>query len=91
MLNVSRFSTALQNVIKDLGFQEFTPIQDLTFPVLLEKKNALIISATGSGKTEAAVLPVFDQLMKKWEEGDKKPGINILYITSMNCFHENSE
>lgn len=87
MLNDGSFSPALQEVIAKLGFKEFTPIQELTFPILQKGENALIISATGSGKTEAAVLPVFDQMIRRWETGDKKPGINILYITPLRALN----
>ncbi|HUT80862.1 MAG TPA: DEAD/DEAH box helicase [Candidatus Bathyarchaeia archaeon] len=87
MLNDSHFSPLLQEVIATLGFKEFTPIQELAFPVLDSGKNALIISATGSGKTEAAVLPVFDQLIKHWQFGHKTPGINILYITPLRALN----
>ncbi|MCG3254415.1 MAG: DEAD/DEAH box helicase, partial [Candidatus Heimdallarchaeota archaeon] len=87
MLNDSSFSPALQEVIANLGFKKFTPIQELTFPIVQNGENALIISATGSGKTEAAVFPVFDQMIRRWEAGNKKPGINILYITPLRALN----
>lgn len=87
MLDFSSFSPALREVITSLGFEEFTPIQELAFPVLQKNKNALIISATGSGKTEAAVLPVFDQLIRAREANGPKPGINILYITPLRALN----
>ena len=87
MLNFTSFSPALREVISSLGFEEFTPIQELAFPVLQKNKNALIISATGSGKTEAAVLPVFDELLKKWEQSGTQLGINILYITPLRALN----
>ncbi|MGC9778124.1 MAG: DEAD/DEAH box helicase [Candidatus Heimdallarchaeota archaeon] len=87
MLNDSSFSRTLQEVISTLGFESFTPIQELAFPKVLDGKNALIISATGSGKTEAAVLPVFDHLIREWQSGNQKPGINILYITPLRALN----
>ncbi|NHJ47031.1 MAG: DEAD/DEAH box helicase [Asgard group archaeon] len=87
MLNDASFSSTLRDVIASLGFETFTPIQELAFPVLQKEKHALIISATGSGKTEAAVLPVFDQMIRQWESGEKKPGINILYITPLRALN----
>jgi ATP-dependent Lhr-like helicase len=87
MLNDGSFCSALREVIADLGFESFTPIQEIAFPVIHKGENALIISATGSGKTEAAVLPVFDQLVREWEKGNKKPGINILYITPLRALN----
>lgn len=87
MLNDGNFSSALQDVIANLGFTEFTPIQEIAFPVLQNGENALIISATGSGKTEAAVLPVFDQYIKSLTNDEHKPGINILYITPLRALN----
>lgn len=84
---MSSFTTQLQDIIQQLGFTDFTPIQKLAFPVVQEGKNALIISATGSGKTEAAVFPVFDQMLREWAKGNVKPGINILYITPLRALN----
>ncbi|MHA1221555.1 MAG: DEAD/DEAH box helicase [Candidatus Heimdallarchaeota archaeon] len=87
MLNPGSFNSSLQEVIATLGFEVFTPIQELAFPVLHEGKHALIISATGSGKTEAAVLPVFNHLVSRWQSGVPTPGINILYITPLRALN----
>ncbi|MHA1744170.1 MAG: DEAD/DEAH box helicase [Candidatus Heimdallarchaeota archaeon] len=87
MLNHRSFCPNLQKVIDTLGFEAFTPIQQLAFPVIEKHEHALIISATGSGKTEAAVLPVFNQLLAQWEKDVKKPGINILYITPLRALN----
>ena len=39
-------------------FGKLTPVQELTIPVVLDGKNAMVISATASGKTEAVVVPI---------------------------------
>ncbi|MBD3193145.1 MAG: DEAD/DEAH box helicase [Candidatus Heimdallarchaeota archaeon] len=85
--NLGSFSSVLQEIIGDLGFQNFTPIQEMAFPELLKGENGLIISATGSGKTEAALLPVFDQLIREREKGHHQNGINILYITPLRALN----
>ncbi|NHJ84229.1 MAG: DEAD/DEAH box helicase [Asgard group archaeon] len=88
MLNLGKFSTAMREVIARLGFEELTPIQELAFPVVLDGENSLIISATGSGKTEAAVLPVFEQYIREREKiGKEIPGMNILYITPLRALN----
>ena len=40
----------------------FTPIQQLAIPTILDGQDALIISATASGKTEAVLAPLLERL-----------------------------
>lgn len=49
------------NAIKDLGFKEFTPVQRGVFDSLLkEDKNIVGKSKTGTGKTHAFLIPIFN-------------------------------
>lgn len=54
--------TYLQEAIKDLGFEAFTDIQQAILPKALEKRDVIGVSETGSGKSHAFLLPVFDHL-----------------------------
>jgi len=63
-------------------FREPTPIQKEVIPLVLQKKNLLTISETGSGKTEACLLPVFDLWLK-----DKPKAISIFYITPLRSLN----
>ncbi len=63
-------------------FKEPTPIQKEVIPEVLEGKNTLIISETGSGKTEACLLPVFNRM----ERIEHKP-IAVLYITPLKSLN----
>ena len=38
------------------GFNKLTEIQKKAIPIILQKKDSLIIAPTGSGKTECAVI-----------------------------------
>ncbi|MEM3781613.1 MAG: DEAD/DEAH box helicase [Candidatus Micrarchaeaceae archaeon] len=67
-------------------FGSFTEIQHVAFPIVYNKNNCLIIAATGSGKTEAAVIPVLQRLL---EEKSRKTisGIKALYITPLRALN----
>ena len=41
------------------GFELLTKIQEKAIPVISRKINCILVAPTGSGKTEAAVLPIF--------------------------------
>lgn len=47
-----------------MNFQECTPVQEHTIPVLLEGKDLIGVAQTGTGKTAAYLLPVINQLSK---------------------------
>lgn len=76
-------TTVLQHV-KELGWAEPTPIQRKAFPVLLRRRGALLVAPTGSGKTEAAVIPIFT-LCSASRSGSM--GIRVLYITPLRALN----
>jgi ATP-independent RNA helicase DbpA len=55
-------SPALLAVVKELGFEQLTPIQAQSIPSLLEGKDLIGQSKTGSGKTAAFALPLLQKL-----------------------------
>ncbi|MGC8645784.1 MAG: DEAD/DEAH box helicase [Thermoplasmata archaeon] len=65
------------------GFRDFTEPQRIAIPVILEGENVLLTAPTGSGKTEAAVLPVFRKLR---EEGGRG-GFGAIYITPLRALN----
>lgn len=68
--------------LRELGFTSPTPIQRKAIPVILSGRNALLISPTGSGKTEASLLPVLNHLL---EESEGK--IRALYVTPLRALN----
>lgn len=50
------------------GYKEFTPIQERVIPVAVEGKNLIGKSATGSGKTDAFLVPAFNLIDINIEE-----------------------
>jgi ATP-dependent Lhr-like helicase len=71
----------VKEVIKLSGLEEPTPVQRLAIPPISDGKNVLIIAPTGSGKTEAAFLPLIDRILK-----DGRPeGVNVLYVNPLKA------
>ena len=58
-LKISKF---LLNALQEKGFDEPTPIQDQSYPVIRSGKNMVGIAQTGTGKTLAFLLPVLNDL-----------------------------
>ena len=55
---------AILDGLDAMNFQEATPIQEKTIPVILEGKDIIACAQTGTGKTAAYVLPVINELSK---------------------------
>ena len=56
------FNPITMNVIKQLNFNKPTEIQEKVIPAILEGRSVIGQSHTGSGKTHAFLLPLFDQI-----------------------------
>lgn len=56
-------------------YGKLLPIQLKTIPIVLKRKDAIIVSSTASGKTEAVIAPLVERLLNEnWN------GLSILYI-----------
>ena len=72
--------------VKDAFSSRFGPLteaQRLAIPSVLADKNLLLIAPTGTGKTEAAMLPVFSKLL----EVQQRHGTTVLYITPLRALN----
>ena len=49
--------------IEAMNFQEMTPVQEQTIPVILEGKDIIGCAQTGTGKTAAYTLPLLSRLV----------------------------
>jgi ATP-dependent Lhr-like helicase len=74
--------TAFQR-LAELGFTTPTQIQSKAIPVILRRRNCLLVAPTGSGKTEAALVPIFTLL----SQGGKGVGVRLLYITPLRALN----
>jgi ATP-dependent Lhr-like helicase len=76
-------NSTLDLLFANFGFTKLTKIQKKASPLILQKKDCLVIAPTGSGKTECSVIPVFS-LVKKSKKFGK---IKALYITPLRALN----
>lgn len=73
--------------IKELGYREFTSLQKRAFHEIVETSKSILISApTGSGKTEAAVIPVMYLVKVR----NLKP-VSCIYVTPLRALNRDIE
>ncbi|MFX3625311.1 MAG: DEAD/DEAH box helicase [Ectobacillus sp.] len=74
---IKEMKSFLQQAWEKSGFQDLTEIQKNTVPLILEGKDVIAESPTGTGKTLAYVLP----LLHKIDEDIKNPQVIVLSPT----------
>src|SRR5918992_1477786 len=72
------------NKFRKEGFSSLTTIQRKVLPIVSRKINCLLVAPTGSGKTEAAVLPVFTILA---HQEHSIGTIRAIYITPLRALN----
>ncbi len=75
----------VQKALAQAGFTKPTLPQTLAFTPVLDGKNVLLIAPTGTGKTEAVLLPVFSRIMKR--RSTEPNGIQVIYITPLRALN----
>ncbi len=73
----------IRRSLSELGFTEPTLPQRMAIPHILRGENILLIAPTGSGKTEAVLLPIFSKLVQK----ANRKGICVIYVTPMRALN----
>ncbi|GAA6059438.1 hypothetical protein JCM10212_005377 [Sporobolomyces blumeae] len=53
------------DVVRDMGFEQMTPVQASTIPLFMQHKDVVVEAVTGSGKTLAFVLPTLEKLLRR--------------------------
>ena len=78
------FVKPIRRLVEEKGFKTPTEIQEKAIPKILEGRNVLVISPTATGKTESAILPVLDMLLRTSRQ---TKGIKILYVTPLKALN----
>jgi ATP-dependent Lhr-like helicase len=76
-------SPPLKSLLQETGIRVPTPPQAEAIPFIVQGENVLIIAPTGSGKTEAALLPLIDKMV----QDKNRQGISLLYITPLRALN----
>lgn len=71
-----RINEAVCKNLKEAGFNDPTPVQMQTIPLMMERRELIASAPTGSGKTLAFLLPIITQL-----KGPKKIGFRALILS----------
>lgn len=58
--------------IEAIGFENATPVQEATIPLILEDKDIIAAAQTGTGKTAAFLLPIIHKILEQPEDGNIK-------------------
>ncbi|HVP22689.1 MAG TPA: DEAD/DEAH box helicase [Conexivisphaerales archaeon] len=79
------FSPAICSILAESGMTRPTPPQEKAIPLIEQGRNTLVVSPTGSGKTEAVLLPILDRMVR--EGVRSKAGVLLLYITPLRALN----
>jgi ATP-dependent Lhr-like helicase len=68
--------------IRKRGFTALSDVQEQAIPAVLDGANLLLIAPTGTGKTESAMLPVFNRMLSC-----PQAGFSTVYITPLRSLN----
>ncbi|WP_297889589.1 DEAD/DEAH box helicase [uncultured Halorubrum sp.] len=85
----AHLGSEVRAALSEQGFSTPTEPQREAIPPLAAGRNALVLAPTGTGKTETAMLPVFDAIVDARDAPGDPPreGISALYITPLRALN----
>lgn len=72
----------LKRALRKYGIVELNELQIRSFKTVAEGRNCLIVAPTGSGKTEAAIVPALNEILRR-----KLKPIALIYITPLRALN----
>ncbi|MCX8196304.1 MAG: DEAD/DEAH box helicase [Acidilobaceae archaeon] len=84
---IEKFHEWLKAVLPALGIKELYEAQKRAAEAILGGHHVLIVAPTGSGKTEAALLPVVFLLLQERSRG----GVRVVYVTPLRALNRDLE
>lgn len=73
-----QLNSRVLEALDSMRFEECTPIQEKTIPVILEGRDLIAVAQTGTGKTAAYLLPILNKLS---EGGHPEDAINCIIMS----------
>ncbi|MDA4128326.1 MAG: DEAD/DEAH box helicase [Thaumarchaeota archaeon] len=73
----------VRSVGQSIGIVEASPPQKEAIPLILKGENVLVVAPTGSGKTEAALLPILSKLVTAGIRGR----LRLIYVTPLRALN----
>ncbi|MBN2603415.1 MAG: DEAD/DEAH box helicase [Candidatus Thermoplasmatota archaeon] len=85
----SKLDQKIQEILFSQKIISPTEPQNIAIPPLLNGDNVLLIAPTGLGKTESALLPIFNNFLKFKNQNSEidSNGISILYVTPLRALN----
>jgi ATP-dependent Lhr-like helicase len=80
-------SNRLLKALNEVGIKELSELQKKAFREIVGNRDVLIIAPTGAGKTEAAIIPIFQKMLMLKEKSKNPEGIFLLYITPLRALN----
>ena len=78
----SQLHGQIRDLLNEQSILEPTLPQELAMPAILAGLNVLLIAPTGTGKTEAASLPIFHKIL-----AGNRQGIQAIYVTPLRALN----
>ncbi len=76
-----KLSKAILKSLSEKNYNTPTPVQEITIPLVLAKKDIIASAQTGTGKTAAFALPILELLINKQDAPKKGKKIKALIIS----------